>query len=305
MENKTIIQVVSAVLFLLLVSCEGAEEYKYVDFSKKIETTHQDNTLKNKKILRVAVAAMISPKETIVYYEEILQYIGEKMGYEIQLIQRKTYSEVNELFLKRLIDIAFICSGPYATGKQKNGFEGLATPVVRGKPFYQSYLIVHKNSSYNSLEDLKGKIFAFTDPDSNTGSLVPRYWLSELNETPVSFFKRTTYTYSHDNSIMAVAKGLVDGASVDGHKWEFYNTKNPYFTLKTRVIKKSDYFGSPPLVASSALDSQLKSKIQKIVLNMHYTDEGKAILKNLLIDKFQQLQDKWYRKVQYMHKKVR
>lgn len=63
---------------------------------------------------------------------------------------------------------------------------------------------------------------------------------------PESFFKRITYTYSHDNSILAVAKGLVDGAAVDGHKWEFYNAKNPYFTSKTRVIKKSDYFGSPP-----------------------------------------------------------
>lgn len=304
MQNKTIIQAVLPVLFLLVLGCEGPAEYKYVDFSKKIGTTHQDHPLENQKRLRVAVAAMVSPKETHVYYEDLLQYIGKQIGYEIQLIQRKTYSEVNELFSKRLIDIAFVCSGPYANGKQKYAFEGLATPVVRGKPFYQSYLIVAKNSSYNTLEDLKGKIFAFTDPDSNTGALVPRYWLSELNETPASFFKHITYTYSHDNSILAVAKGLVDAAAVDGHKWEFYNTKNPYFTLKTRVIKKSDYFGSPPLVASSTLDAQLKSKIKQIVLTMHHSDEGMSILKNLLIDQFQLPQDEWYTKVQTMYEKI-
>lgn len=289
---------------ILVLGCERTTEYKDVDFSEKVETTQQEPSFETKKILRVAVAAMVSPQETHVYYEELLKYIGKQIGYETILIQRKTYSEVNELFPKRLIELAFVCSGPYATGKQKYAFEGLATPIVRGKPFYQSYLIVQKNSSYNSLEDLRGKIFAFSDPDSNTGALVPRYWLSQLNETPASFFNRTTYTYSHDNSILAVAKGLVDGATVDGHKWEFYNIKTPYFTSKTRVIKKSDYFGSPPLVASSMLDAKLKSRIQEAILTMHTTDEGKIILENLMIDRFELPQDEWYKKVETMYTKV-
>ena len=269
-------------LFLLIFisivfiwGCGESNDYKFVNLSKKVEVKNQSPSKSEIKKLRVAVAAMISPKETLVYYEELLKYIGKEVGYEIVLIQRKTYSEVNELFPKRLIDLAFVCSGPYANEQSKYEFEGLATPIVRGKPYYQSYLIVQKNSSINSLENLRGKIFAFTDPDSNTGTLVPRFWLHEKNETPASFFNRITYTYSHDNSILAVAKGLVDGATGDGHKWEFYNAKNPYFTSKTRVIRKSDYFGSPPLVASSFLDQQLKYRIQDIVLAMHKAEEGK------------------------------
>jgi phosphonate transport system substrate-binding protein len=82
---------------------------------------------------------------------------------------------------------------------------------------YQSYLIVHKDSPFRTIEDLKGKTFAFTDPDSNSGSLVPRYWLKQLNTRPEDFFRSITYTYSHDNAIMAVAKQLVDAAAVDGH----------------------------------------------------------------------------------------
>ena len=307
MFNKFKDKLISFSLFfsvILILGCERTTDYRYVDLYEKIETTQQDLSFENTKTLRVAVAAMVSPQETFVYYEELLNYIGKQIGYEIILIQRKTYSEVNELFQKRLIELAFVCSGPYATGKQKYAFEGLATPIVRGKPFYQSYLIVQKNSSYNSLENLRGKVFAFTDPDSNTGTLVPRYWLSQLNETSASFFNRTIYTYSHDNSILAVAKGLVDGATVDGHKWEFFNVKNPYFTSKTRVIKKSDYFGSPPLVASSMLDSKLKSRIQEAILTMHNTDEGKIILKNLMIDRFELLQEEWYKKVQTMYTKV-
>ena len=44
------------------------------------------------------------------------------------------------------------------------------------------------------------------------------------------FFSNTIYTYSHDNSIMAVAKGMVDGASVDGLIWEFYHQRKPTIT---------------------------------------------------------------------------
>lgn len=305
--KKHIKKTISFVLLLsiiMILGCERATDSRFVDFSKKIETTQQGLTLENRKILRVAVSAMISPKETYVYYEELLKYIGKQIGYEMVLIQRKTYSEVNELFPKGLIELAFVCSGPYAIGKQKYSFEGLATPIVRGKPFYQSYLIVQKNSSYKALEDLRGKIFAFTDPESNTGTLVPLYWLSQVNETPASFFHRTTYTYSHDNSILAVAKGLVDGATIDGHKWEFYNAKNPYFTSKTRVIKKSDNYGSPPLVASSLLDSKLKARIQEEFLTMHHTEEGKTILENLMIDRFALLEEEWYQKIETMHTKV-
>ncbi len=297
----------SLIIFSTLIGsgCEKSNDYEFVDLSEKSEPEKQTASISDPKQLRVAIAAMISPKETLVYYEEILNYIGSEVGYEVTLIQRKTYSEVNKLFPKRLIDLAFVCSGPYANEQAKYKFEGLATPIVRGKPYYQSYMIVQKNSSYNSLEDLRGRIFAFTDPDSNTGSLVPRFWLYQRNEDPESFFNRIIYTYSHDNSILAVAKGLVDGAAVDGHKWEFYNAKNPAFTSKTRVIKKSDHFGSPPLVASSFLPPQLKANIQNVILTMHKSDIGEKILENLIIDRFERPKDEWYENVKSMCAKVR
>lgn len=123
--------------------------------------------------------------------------------------------------------------------------------MVRGEPFYLSYLIVNRNSAFQTIEDLKGRVFAFTDPESNTGALVPKYWLARIGQSPDRFFKETVYTYSHDNSILAVARGLVDGAAVDGHKWEYYNRRNPYYTARTRVIKKSEPVGAPPPVPSS------------------------------------------------------
>jgi phosphonate transport system substrate-binding protein len=244
--------------------------------------------------LKVAVAAIISPKETFVYYRQLLDYIGQKMGREIQFVQRKTYGEINELLAKGQIDLAFICSGPYVVGKEKYGFQLVATPEVQNSHFYHSYLIVNKASQFQNLEDLRGQVFAFTDPDSNSGKLVPTYWLWQMGETAETFFEKTIYTYSHDNAILAVAKGLVDGAAVDGLIWEYYNNKNPIFTSKTRIIRKSEPYGIPPMVASNSIPSELMTKIRSLLFSMHQDPQGKAILKELMIDKFIVPKDKWY-----------
>lgn len=291
-------------LFLLVVSgCTGDGDSRQVDFGKTIEVARPETPPIGHRHLRIAVAAMVSPKETFVHYRELLSYLGEKLNQEVELVQRKTYGEINELLGKGEIDLAFICSGPYAMEKDKYGFELLATPEINGSHFYQAYLIVNEESPFKVLEDLRGKTFAFTDPDSNTGKLVPVYWLEQLGERPETFFKQSIYTYSHDNSIMAVAKGMVDGASVDSLIWDFYNRRNPEITNTTRVILKSGFYGTPPLVASKALPPQARGPIRKLLLSMHEDVKGRSILDQLMIDRFIDPRDEWYEGIREISRK--
>lgn len=300
MSKKEYFLIFILVMLNTIAGCGKDSDAVVVDFNKTITVERPESDMLQKISLNVAVAAMISPKETISYYRALLDFIGAKLNRNIRLIQRKTYGEVNELFKNGQIDLAFICSGPYAANREIYGFDAIATPLVRGKPFYQSYLIVNKISTYQKFSDLRGKTFAFTDPESNTGTLVPQYWLTKVGKTPESFFESFTYTYSHDNSIMAVARGLVDGATVDGHKWEYFQAKNPIFSSRTRVLKKSELFGSPPLVASIALPQQDKELIQLIVLEMHLDPEGKKILDKLMIDQFVSPKEIWYEPIRRM-----
>lgn len=296
-------KLISGLILLSLVAlygCSRDSDAVTIDFDKTIVVERPKSGISQKGTLNVAVAAMISPKETFSYYHDLLDFIGAKMDRKVSLIQRKTYGEVNELFKTGQVDLAFICSGPYAVEKEKYGFEALATPIVREKPFYQSYLIVNKDSTYQNLNDLRDKVFAFTDPDSNTGALVPQYWLSKMGETPESFFDSFTFTYSHDNSIMAVARALVDGATVDGHKWEYFQSKNPIYSSRTRILRKSEQFGSPPLVTSVALPTQIKEQIRAVIFSMHLDQEGKEILEKLMIDRFVPPEEAWYEPIRQM-----
>lgn len=255
--------------------------------------------------LRVAIGAMISPKDTEIHYRRLLQYIGDAAGMQVELVQRKTYAEINDLLATGDIQLGFICSGPYVLGAEQKRLALLTTPLVQGKHSYHSYLIVHKDSEYASLDDLQGKTFAFTDPDSNTGSLVPRYWLRQKGVSADQFFNKILYTYSHDNSIFAVAKGLVDGAAVDSLIWDFFEHNGSDITAKTRIIKTSEPYGIPPIVASPVLPESRRKAIQNILLSMHETEDGRAILAGLLIDRFIVPEDSWYTSIREMHQAMR
>ncbi|MHC4172086.1 MAG: substrate-binding domain-containing protein [Planctomycetota bacterium] len=255
--------------------------------------------------LKIAVGAIISPAQSLTFYEDIFDYIGEKLGRGVDMIQRKTYTEVNFLMKEGRIDAAFVCSRPYVEGHRDFGMELLCVPVCFGKTEYYSYFIVHKDSSIQKLEDLRGKVFAFTDPLSNSGMLIPAYVLAKMRETPESFFRRYIFTYSHDNSIHSVAEKFVDGAAVDSLIWEYENVMEPEWTSQTKIIYKSAPCGIPPVVVSLGIDQELKGKLRSAFLNMHNDPRGREILKRVLIDRFTEMEDSAYDSIRQMEAFIR
>jgi phosphonate transport system substrate-binding protein len=289
-------------LAFLLSGCTRDPDTILVDFHKTVPTQKATQQLHLSPSLRVAVGAMISPKETFIYYQQLIEYIGRKMERPIELVQRNTYGEINRLLGRGEIDLAFICSGPYAGGKEEYGFDVLATPSVHGSCFYRSYLIVNKDSHHQRLEDLRGRVFAFTDPESNTGRLAPTYWLSQMGEEPERFFSKVIYTYSHDNSILAVGRGLVDGAAVDGLVWEYFGNTNPELTRPTRIIKQSELYAIPPVVASGSFPDEQRKQVSQILVSMHLDSEGRRILGALMIDRFVVPPAEWFHSVKEIQK---
>jgi phosphonate transport system substrate-binding protein len=243
---------------------------------------------------------MISPNESIAHYEALLKYIAAKIDRKINVVQRKTYAEVNELLANGGIDLAFICSGPYAADHDRYHFEALAVPQVHQKPVYRAHLITGLGSLVNRIEDLRGKTFAFSDPDSNSGCILPRFLLAQAGERPQSFFGKTIFTFSHDNSILAVARSLVDGAFVHEHIWEYYSVKNPEVTSRIRIVYTSEPYGNPPLVASASMPADLKRRIRELLFSMHDDPHGAGILSELQIDRFVPLDEHLYDPIRRM-----
>ncbi len=268
--------------------------------SLKPSPTQPDSFPQDVNKLRIAVGAIISPVKSLAFYEDMFDYIGEKLGRGVEMVQRKTYAEVNFLLKEGRIDAAFVCSRPYVEGHRNFEMELLCVPVCFGKTEYCSYFIVHKDSAFENLDDLRDKLFAFSDPLSNTGMLIPAYTLAKMGETPESFFRRYIFTYSHDNSIRSVAEKFVDGAAVDSLIWEYLNAEEPELTEQTRILYKSPFCAIPPVVVAPDIDSELKEKLRLAFLNMHDDPEGSNILKRVLIDRFTVVEDNAYDSIRQM-----
>jgi phosphonate transport system substrate-binding protein len=254
--------------------------------------------------LRIAVAAMFSPEETVSAYQELMDYIAGKLGRPVELKQRRTYQEVNDMLGTGKLDAAILCSGPYVHARRQYGIDLLAVPVVGGSPTYHSYVIVPSASQASSLLDLKGKRFAYTDPLSTSGRLYPVYAIMQAGRQPAAFFAKTFFTYSHDNSIEAVAEGLADGAAVDSLIYNYLKRTHPDLVARTRVVQQSPPLGAQPVGVPRSLDPAVKRSLRAVFLELEHDPAAQPILRMLGVDRFIPGNDRLYDSIREMLKVV-
>ncbi len=209
---------------------------------------------------------------------------SEAMGEPVDLIQRRTYQEITATILDGSVDAAWICGYPFL--QHRDSLSLLGVPVWRGRPLYQSYLIVRENDAAQGLEDLRGDVHAFSDPDSNSGYLVTASDLARTGETPERFFSRSIFTYGHRNVVRAVAGGLTRSGSVDGYVWETLANVEPSLTAGTRIVSKSEWLGFPPFAARAdrASDPTIQ-RFGEALRSLDGTPSGRDALQLLFLDR--------------------
>lgn len=216
-------------------------------------------------------------------------YLHRETGHDVSLVQRRTYQEITALLLSGQLDAAWICGYPYVAHRDQLAL--VAAPLWRGQPRYQSYILVAAGRPAERLDDLEGDIHAFSDPDSNSGHLVTRAALSELGRRPEEFFKRTIFTYSHRNVVRAVGSGLAASGSVDGYVWEVIHEIEPELTSKTRILRRSEPLGFPPVACPRAwVQSPGVVSLKQALLRMSSDAQGREILAMLRLDGFAEVE---------------
>lgn len=201
----------AAVLVVLISSlgCSQQPEHKKIDF-RNVKTEDVSASGFPAISFRLAAAGVFSSTEELNINERLTTYLSQPLNQPVELVQRRTYAEINDLVKSRQVDVAFVCGWPYVLGSEEFGMELLVVPEVNRETFYYSYIIVPAGSAARELQDLRNKRFAFADPQSNSGRLAPTYKLHQLGKTPGSFFGQYIFTGSHDNSVRAVAGQIAE-----------------------------------------------------------------------------------------------
>jgi phosphonate transport system substrate-binding protein len=209
--------------------------------------------------------------------------LEEATGARVRFVRRGTYSPIIDGLRAGQIDFGWICGYPYVLHAHE--FRLVAVPVWRGRPLYQSYLIAGSGSSVTALADLRGRSFAFSDPLSNSGYLYVRYLLGQQKLRIDEYFGRSFFAHSHPNVVEAVAEGLAEAGAVDGYVWNVLAEVAPAMTARTRVLRRSPDFGFPPIVAGAHVEALMYARVQRALLSMHESSEGRAVLNELRLDR--------------------
>ncbi len=212
-------------------------------------------------------------------------YLEARLKRPVEFVQRDRYRDTMDLLQQQKVDFAWICDYPYIM--LKKDVRLISVAINGSSPTYRSYLIVPaRDSQTRSISDLKDRVFAYADPYSNTGYLVPRYQIKRQGGDPATFFKRTFFTWSHRKAIDAVAAGLAQGAAVDSFVWDSLAKVRPDITGKTRIAWQSEDYGFPPIVAQNQVSGTDFKRMQTVLLGMTTEPEGQALLARLNLNGF-------------------
>ncbi len=243
--------------------------------------------------------------ENLRFLDQWNEYLETRMERKVELVMRKSYREIMELLDSGVIDFAWICGFPYVQPRNPESIQLLTVPVYRAAPRYHSYIIVPQGSEARKFSDLQGKIFAFSDPDSNSGFLYPLSLMIEQNENPESYFRQTFFTFNHAETVQAVSEQFADGGAVDSYIWEYLAASNPEITEKTRIIETSPSFGFPPIVARIGMNPDTVRKMQQTLEDMDRDDVGRRLLGQLKLDDFRPQPDSLFNGIRALAAEVK
>lgn len=212
-------------------------------------------------------------------YGNLIKYLEKRLGIPVESKTSTDYAGVITAMQFKHVDVAYLGPKAYVEAAQRSGAEAFVLEVLEdGTQGYHSVIITRKGSGIKSIKEAKGKVWAFTDPNSTSGTLVPTvYFVKDLKLDPEKYFSKVIYSGSHEASILAVKAGKVDIASTndldidrgDGKFWDKQKDLN--------IIWTSNLIPGSPMAYRKDLPESLKKALREAFLSYKDKDGLKQL----------------------------
>jgi phosphonate transport system substrate-binding protein len=202
----------------------------------------------------------------------ILAQLEKDLGVKVKSATATDYRGSIEALKFKKAEVGHL--GPKSYVEASNNNYANVEPIAQlrlanGSLGYRSCLIVHADSDIFGPEDIAGKTFAFNDPNSTSGYLVPSaFFMMEMGVDPRKLFSKVTFSGSHEASILAVANKKVDVASTNLPDLQQLTREGKVPRGGLRVIWVSKLIPNDPIVLRKDLPPSLKSAIQESLISM-------------------------------------
>lgn len=236
----------------------------------------------------IPVAGATSVKDT---FGGLADYLQNTLGVKVKLQTAGDYTGVITGMQHKHIDIAYFGPKSYVEAAKRAGAEAVATEVdaESGLPGYKGMIITKKGSGLKSLEDIKGKKWAFTSSQSTSGTLVPTVMFSKKGIDPQKYFSKVVYSGGHEASILSVKAGKVDAASTNNLDFNRGLGRN-WNADDFNVIWTSDIIPGSPMTVRKDLPTSFKMAVKGAFLSL----DDKELLSKMKIAGYVPGNDKFY-----------
>jgi phosphonate transport system substrate-binding protein len=204
-------------------------------------------------------------------FEPFRADMEKALGIPVKVFFAPDYAGIIEAMRFNKVQIAWF--GNKSAIEAVNRAEGevfVQTTDAGGNPGYWSLIVVHKESPYQSIEEIirdgKNLTFGNGDPNSTSGYLIPTYYIwGERGIDPAKHFKLVRNA-NHESNLMAVANKQIDFATNNTENLENFKKAHPDLVEKIRVIWKSPLIPADPIVWRKDLPREWKSRIKGFFL---------------------------------------
>src|SRR5690606_9006943 len=228
-------------------------------------------------VLKVSAIPDEAPTELLRKFKPLGAYLEQELGMKVQFVPVADYAAVVEALAADRIDMAWLGGFTFVQAHLKTGN---AVPLVQREQDAEfTSKFITSDPAVKSLQDLKGKTFAFGSISSTSGSLMPRYFMLQDGVKPEEFFSRVAYSGAHDATVAWVQAGKADAGVLNASVWQKLVDSNKVDLDKVKVFATTPTYFDYNWTVRGNLDPELKAKIKNAFLAL---DSAKAEHKEIL-----------------------
>ncbi len=219
-----------------------------------------------------------------VRFEPLMEHLEKELGVKVEAFSASDYAGIITAMAHKHIEFAYFGPKSYVEAAARAGAEALALELDKdGAKGYQGVLITGKKSGITTIEQAtdKTKTFAFTDPNSTSGCLVPSVlFYRDLKTPPEALFKEVSFSGSHGASILAVKNNKVDVAATNDIDLNRMTEKGATSKDDFNIIWTSELIPGAPMAGRKDLPQDLKEAFTKALMSFNNNKEGLEKLQN-------------------------
>lgn len=214
-----------------------------------------------------------SPTELLRKFKPLGAYLSRELGMKIDWTPVNDYPAVVEGLAGRKVDLAWLGGFTFVQVRLRTGNAIPIAQRVEDERFI-SYYIVPAASTAKSLQDLKGRTFAFGSPASTSGHLMPRFYLLKEGINPDKDFARIAFSGAHDATVAFVASGRAEAGVLNSSVYERLIEKGDANAKAVRILAKTPPYYDYNWTARGDLDPALVKKLTDAFLKLDPKNAG-------------------------------